>query len=323
MRNRTLSITICLVLGACGATATAGDGNARREPSVPDVTLIRTESGVVGVTTGTDTVRWTGTAAVAAADGSAVFGRAPTGELVRLDPVTGAITTRWPMPAGLTPVLVEPGGGRVVLSERPLDFDSWTTARASTRLVVFDAKSGTGAPIDVDGDFEPEAFGAYPTSLFGLAHTADHYRVVVLDTVTGARSDVSDSDKEPAVDMRGHPIHGVLDAGRTRLSTLYVNPEDTDEPAFVHVLDLRGWSYCVDLPEEFASGPARSQSIEITPDDVLVVRAPAVDRHATFDLHSLDVGALGGPQPAVVVSGAGVPADAPYRSIPGFLAVVR
>ena len=120
--------------------------------------------------------------------------------------------------------------------------------------------------------------------------------------------------------MRGRPVHGVLDTRGRVLATLYVNPDDQDEPAFVHVLNLGGSTYCVDLPPEFAQGPARSQTIERTAADVIVVRAPAVDRSARFDLRTLDTAAV--PPPPAIAAGAGVAADAPYRSVPGFVAMV-
>jgi len=57
--------------------------------------------------------------------------------------------------------------------------------------------------------------------------------------------------------MHGHPVHGVLSADHTLLATLYRDPSDDDEPAFVHVLDLsHGWSFCADLPAPFGTGPA-------------------------------------------------------------------
>jgi hypothetical protein len=76
----------------------------------------------------------------------------------------------------------------------------------------------------------------------------------------------------------------------------------------------------VELPAAFATGPAGSQSIERTADDVLVVRAPAADLSARFDLRSLDRD--GTPPPPTVTGGAGEPADARYRSVPGFVAVL-
>jgi len=320
-----LTVILGFVLAACGAAAPTSthDRAAPRSSPAPTVTLIRTRTGVAGVTTGTDTVRWSVDGAVAAADASAVFSRTPDGELARHDTGTGAVTARWSIAPDLAPVLVEPDGGRVLLSDRPLGYDSETGARATTHLQVRIGPDATiGPDLQLAGDIEPEAFGLSrydPSTAYVLDHRGDHYRVQRLDLLTGEHSDVGDRDKNPGEDMRGRPVHGVLDSGRTMLATLYVNPDDEDEPAFVHVLNLGGTTYCVDLPAAFAEGPVRSQSIEITAHDVIVVRAPMADLSARFDLHSLDEAATPAPS---VTGGAGVPTDAPYRSVPGFLAMV-
>ena len=65
--------------------------------------------------------------------------------------------------------------------------------------------------------------------------------------------------------MHGHAVHGVMSEDRTLLATLYRNPANTDEPAFVHVLDLQhGWSYCADLPVPFGTGAPGTDLIELT-----------------------------------------------------------
>lgn len=326
MRYRILLVTIGLLLAACGAATptTARDRVARRAPVAPGVTLIRTTTGVAGVTTGTDAVVWSVAGGVVAADGSAVFSRTADGTLARHDPTTGAVTARWPMAADLAPVLVEPGGGRVLLSDRPAGYDSETAVRPSTHLQLRAGRdAAVGSDITVASDIEPEVFSLEqydPTGVYVLDHRGDHYRVQRLDLKTGEHSDVVDRDKNPGEDMRGRPVHGVLDSEGTTLATLYVNPDDGQEPAFVHVLQLGGTTYCVDLPAEFAEGPVRSQSIELTAEDVILVRAPAADRTARFDLRSLyDAGT---PPAPMVTAGAGVAADAPYRSVPGFVAMV-
>jgi hypothetical protein len=325
MPKRALSvIVIVLLAAACGAAPASHDRADRRAVRAAPVQLVRTLTGVAGVTAGTDAVVWSADGAVAAADGSAVFGRTASGELTRLDPATGAETARWEMTAALAPVLVEPGGGRVLLSDRPAGYDSEAHLRPTTRLQL---RTGPDATIDADldlaADIEPEAFalGRWdPTGVFVLDHRGDHYRVQRLDLATGEHDDVSDRDKNPGEDMRGRPVHGVLDSRNRVLATLYVNPHDADDPAFVHVLNLGGNTYCVDLPAEFAEGPARSQTIERTADDVIVVRAPAADRAARFDLRTLDTADV--PRPPTVTDGAGIAADAPYRSVPGFVAMV-
>lgn len=304
------------LLTACG-TATSSD--VAVAPDDRGV-IVRTVDGVVNVETDSGTIRWARPGAAAAADGSRIYAVGASGRLDRLDPVSGAPVGSWQTPAGLTPVLVEPDGDRVVLSDRPLTTDSWTSTRVATRLGVLDVGTGNSRTLDVAADFEPEAFGTERSIVYGLDHRGDHYRVQWLDLTTGEHGDVIDRDKNPGGDMRGRPVHGVLSRDGRRLATLYVNADDADHPAFVHVLDLGGTTYCVELPADFAVGPLHSQSIERTGHDVLVVRAPAADRTARFDLTALD--APGDPPPPDITPGAGTPADAPYRRVPGFLGVL-
>ena len=240
-----------------------------------------------------------------------------------MTPTTGTVTGQWALASDLAPVLVEPGGRQVLLSDRPTGYDSATGSRWSTHLQLRTGEdAAVGADLRLAGDLEPEAFATSdPTGVFVLDHHGDHYRVQHLDLRTGEHSDVIDRDKNPGEDMRGRPVHGVLDSRRSMLATLYVNPDDTGEPAFVHVLNLGGSTYCVELPAAFALGPPRSQSIEITADDVIVVRAPQADLAARFDLRSL--AQPDQPPAPAVTGGAGTPVDAPYRSIPGFVAVIR
>jgi hypothetical protein len=286
--------------------------------------LLRTLTGIVGVTTGTDAVVWSADGAVAAVDGSAVFGRTRAGDLARLDPATGAVERHWPMAGNLFPVLVESGGDRVLLSDRPVGYDSEASVRRTTHLQLRTGPDAVVGPdIVVPADIEPEAFGLArydATGVFVLDHRGDHYRVQQLNLATGEHADVIDRDKNPGEDMRGRPISGVPDRRGTLLATLYVNPDDRGEPAFVHVLNRGGTTYCVELPAEFAQGPARSQSIERGARDVIVVRAPAIDRAARFDLRTL--AADGEPPPPTITIGAGVAADAAYRSVPGYVTMI-
>ncbi len=110
------------------------------------------------------------------------------------------------------------------------------------------------------GDLRPEAFSVDGQLVFALDYRGDHYRVQTIDLATGDRYDTSDRDKTlPPEDMNGAAVRGVLSADRTLLATLYRNPGDADEPAFVHVLDLQnGWSYCADLPPPFGTGAVGS-----------------------------------------------------------------
>src|SRR3954469_10499372 len=136
MRTRTVLVLAIVVLAACGTTPPRPSSNPDRRDAPPAVTLVQTVHGVAGVTRGTDTIRWQIDGAGAAVDGSAVFTRTPAGELARVDRTTGEITARWPMAPDLAPVLVAPGGHRVLVSDRPLGYDSEHVLRPSTHLQV-------------------------------------------------------------------------------------------------------------------------------------------------------------------------------------------
>ncbi len=329
-RTHVLIAVITLIFAACGqATRTTAATPAPPPPRPaaplpatpgPGIALVRTTSGVAGVVEGASDVAWSVDHGVAALDGSAVFSTG-NGRLISHEPRTGEQLQSWPIDAEMMPVLVTPGGRQVVLSDRPSDYDSVAVTRATTHIQV---RSGaTGAirhDLRIAADLEPEAMSLDEAHLFVLDHRGDHYRVQSLNLLTGERGDLIDRDKNPAEDMRGHSVHGVLSMDHSMLATLYINAEDPEEPAFVHVLNLNGWTYCIDLSAEFAQGPARSQSIERTDDDEIVVRAPAINRAARFDLAELATGD-GTPQVQVDLA-TGSPADAPYRAIPNFEALI-
>ena len=322
-RTRALVVALLLTAAACGS---AGGASTAAGPTKPRTltnksrALIETATGVSSVSEGTDHVVWSAPNATAAPDGSAVFGSDADGTLTELDPYTGEPVQSWPVPPGVAPVVVSPDGAIVALSDRPRGYDSETQTRPMTHIVVVGGISGAiSHDLDLIGDVEPEAFSIDHNSLFVLDHRGDHYRVQTLDLATGERSDLIDRDKEPADDMRGRPVHSVMSSDRFQLATLYINPDNTVEPAFVHVLNLNGSSFCVHLPHEFANGPARSQSIERTADDHVVVRVPAIDRAARFSLVAISAGK---DVKIATEPSAGAAVDAPYRSLDGFLALV-
>ena len=317
---RTLPLTLLALLTACGTARGAAQRPAAPEVEARQIALVQTATGVSGVTAGTGAVEWSATSAAAAPDGSALFGTSTDGTLTERNPRTGAALHTWSVPRGLAPVVVAPGGTVVVLSDRPIGYDSEATPRAATHVVVVDGWSGTVVhDLHVAGDIEPEAFSIDRSELFVLDHRGNHYRVQQLDLASGERTDVIDQDKNPGEDMRGRPVHGVMSSDHQQLATLYINPDNATEPAFVHVLNLTGWSFCLELPDDFANGPARSQSIERTTDDHIVVRAPAIDRNARFDLSAI----ADGQDPRLAIgTSAGAPLDAPYRAINGFQSLI-
>ena len=323
---RTLASAFVLVVAAaCGGAADATPGARRARPiavdtNAPSIVLVQTTTGITAVSASTDAVVWSARTATAAPDGSAVFSIGETGRLTDVDPYTGATMHSWPIPQGVAPVVVSPAGTVVALTDRPTGYDSEALPRLTTRLVVVGGISGAiSHDLTVNGDVEPEAFSLDHRSLFVLDHRGDHYRVQTLDLASGERSDLSDRDKNPAEDMRGRAVHGVLSSDRQQLATLYINPDNPAEPAFVHVLNLNGWSYCIELPDEFAQGPARSQSIERTAEDHVIVRAPAIERRAEFNLADVSDG-----QTVTVATHTSkeVAVDAPYRVVDEFEALI-
>ena len=85
--------------------------------------------------------------------------------------------------------------------------------------------------------------------------------------------------------MHGTTVRGVLNADRTVLATLYRNPGDDEEPAFVHILDLvHGWAYCADLPPPFGTGPAGTDRIELTAAGTVIVTATEASRVAEIHI---------------------------------------
>ena len=225
-------------------------------------------------------------AAVAALDGSAAYS-IRNDQLVRIEPDTNVVTASWALPNGSMAIsVVAPGGRWVALTDRPPGYDA-PQPRASTQLVVFDAKAGAEAHrLALAGDVRPEAFSVNGSLLFALDYRSDHYRVQTITLATGERFDTGNRDKTTEIEkMNGAAVRAVLNADHTLLSTLYRNPGDDDEPAFVHILDLaHGWAYCADLAPPFGTGPPGSDLIELSPADTVVVTATQASRIAEIHI---------------------------------------
>ena len=263
----------------CGSEAT----KSSREPSQPrEVVLAQFTKGVGAVVPGSKDPIWTDPAAVAAIDGSAVFSvrRQGTDRLVRLDRQTGAVVTSWKLKRGLSKRglsinAVVPAGRWVALTDRGR---GRREGRRIHGLVVFDPRAGTESHrLTLPGNLAPEAFSVDGKLVFALDFRTDHYRVQTIEARHRAASSTpatATRHLEPE-DMEGSSVRGVISADHTLLATLYRNPGDAEEPAFVHVLDLEyGWSYCADLPEPFGTGPPGSDVIELTAANTVVVAVP-------------------------------------------------
>jgi len=213
---------------------------------------------------------------VAALDDSAVFSIRGD-ELVRLDPQTYAVLSAWPREKGMVSIsAVSPGGRWVALTDHTAGYDT-AKPRRYTQLTVFDAESGSATHhLALAGDVRPEAFSDNGQLVFALDHRGDHY-------------DTGNRDKTPEIEeMRGVTVRGVYNTARTVLATLYRNPGDEEEPAFVHILDLvHGWAYCADLPPPFGTGAPGSDEIELTAADTALVTATEAARVAEIHINEV------------------------------------
>ena len=292
------------------------------DPTGP-LLLAQFDDGIGAVPEGSVAPLWTEPNAVAAPDGSAVFSvRRDDGDrLARIDPRTGELMSSWPLRGSLSVSAVAPKGRWVALTDHAAGYvNTSANAQASTELVVFEPRTGSAVHRSLfKGDIRPEAFSVDGKLVFALDDRGDHYRVQTIELATGDRSDTSDRDKTlPAEDMHGASVRGVMSADRTLLATLYRNPGDADEPAFVHVLDLEhGWSSCADLPSPFGTGPVGSDVIELTPTGTVVVANAPAARVAEIhidEVHAPDT------TPVTVEFRAGTIADAgaALESTPGF-----
>jgi hypothetical protein len=334
LRRPLLGLVPLVALAVVGCGTARGASSAAPSPSTASTTvaptdaepradqgvaLLSTESGVVAVEAGTTDVRWSAPGAVAALDGSAVFAKG-SGRLVRLNPRTGKELGSWPVDAALDPVVVAPDGAWVALTDHA-EYEIGEPPAATTQMLVVAGTSGKArARFDLAGDIEPEAFSPGGETLVVLEHRGPTYRVNTLDLRSGEQYPTIDENKDVVGDMAGRRVAGVLSADRMLLATLYQTSDGPEPGAFVHVLHLAGWAYCVGLPSPFGSGPDGSVVIERHGDEVVVVSEHA-DQRATFSLAELDANGSAGVR-VDVASGAGSRADGAYRSVPGFRSLV-
>jgi hypothetical protein len=327
-----LLAAIAIALSACGTGRVASSAAppsstvapVAADPVLEDgtersVALVSTATGITAVDVGTTRVRWSAPGAVAALDGSAVFARG-SGTLLRLDPMTGEEIETWPVDAALNPIVVAPGGEWVALTDHA-EYATGEPPAATTRLLVVDGRTGEArARFELTGELEPEAFSPEGERLVVLDHRGATYRVDTLDLATGEQYPTIDENKDVVGDMAGQRVKGVLSADGRLLATLYRTSGAAGPGAFVHVLALDGWTYCVGLPSAFGQGPDGSVVIERHGDDAVVISDHANQR-ARFSFSDLvNFGSSG--TAVAVTPGAGVREDAPYREIPDFRSLV-
>lgn len=318
------------ITGGCGSSK----GSATHVVKVADAPqptgppkLAQFDKGIGAVSAESSTPIWFEPDAVPALDGSAVFSirhddTTGSDRLVRIDTSNGGVTATWPLRSGLSIGAVAPAGRWIALTDRRPGYGS--QSRASTEVVVFDPRAGAEVHRRaLTGDVQPEAFSVDGSLMFALDYRGDHYRVQTIDLRSGDRYDTSDRNKiVPVEDMHGRAVHGVMSADGTLLATLYRNPGNVEEPAFVHVLDLKnGWSHCADLPAPFGTGPPGTDAIELTPRDTVVVAATQAQRLAEIHIEAVHTPGSS-PVPVAFRAGTIAPPSEAFASMPGFEYVI-
>jgi hypothetical protein len=308
---------LLLALASACASASAPGGSApapEHEPS--GVALIEVHRTLTAVEFGSGTrrtTRWAHPGAAAAPDGSAVFvasemARVDERVVSRLEPATGHITGRWTVEGAPEVEAVAPGGRWVALTER-------SSSEDVTVLTVLDAERGTTRRQILRGDVEPEAFTLDGNHLFAIRRYEHHYRVELVDLVTGAQDQSRSRDKDLGGDMTGGVVASALTDDRTVLATLYRNPphvpghpgHEGSSPAFVHLADLQNkWTSCIDLPAPFGTGP-EGDDVIATDDDDVVVGATASGAVARIDAGAIHTPDPARPMTAVLTDGGHLP----------------
>jgi hypothetical protein len=253
--------------GVAAISAEAGEPRYAIAPAVaaPDWSTLVTSAPVEGVDGA-----WVGNTRVAALD--------PTDGAERwVHEIQGSFEVRQVSTGGEAVVLLPPPDPGALTGTLPVE------SRERTTMVVLRA-DGSEQRYDLEGNLEPEAFGARADGIFVIQYSPaifpEAYRVRWLDLATGEVGDVVDKHGVLQQDMPGLARTQVRSPDGGRLYTYYAvdAPVSGPEPsyAFVHVLDLEeGWAHCLDLPQPFGSGSSAAVALAVSPDGHELVVADA------------------------------------------------
>jgi YVTN family beta-propeller protein len=167
--------------------------------------------------------------------------------------------------------VASPGAEMVALGN-PREESGYLVGRSHTTLVILEQGVAVARSIQLEGNYEPEAFSTDGESLFVVEYLPpmhpNRYRVRRLDLKTEQVVGVFTVDAELQEAMEGTARVQAASSDGKRLYTLYTVDDGRGTPhAFVHVLDLDElWAHCVDLPHSFGEAPEQSIGISVAPD---------------------------------------------------------
>lgn len=255
----------------CMVTTLVACGEAKQQQVPDDLLLLSTRSGVASVKAGGSSPTLRSDSGVPAGDWSTVvrteWDRKDT-TLVAVDPTTGTEQWRRSVPGRLRPKVVAPDGAYVALTP---DHPMYAGRTNKTIITVSGRDVDRPITINLEGNFEPEAFSTDGRTLFVVqylpAANPSRYQVRQLKVSTGVVEDVFSVDKELQEAMRGTARVQEMSADGKRLYTLYSTKTKHGEHSFIHVLSLDElWAHCIDLPHGFAMGGDAKTALDVRED---------------------------------------------------------
>jgi YVTN family beta-propeller protein len=283
-----------LVFAGCGRFSPRSAPEAAPE----DVLFVRTAKGVTLVRDLPEGHAIQLSGAVPSTDWSSVVRAIPQGgdtRVVALETSSGA--ELWSQVVeGTHEVKVASENGRLVALGTPRDGSGYPDGRSSTTLVLLGEDGSTPRTIQLEGNFEPEAFSTDGGSLFVIEYRPPldptSYRVRRLDLGTGEVGGVYTPDADLQQSMEGTARVQAASPDGRRLYTLY-SQQDADgiRHAFIHVLSLDElWAHCIDLPAGFGTAPEEAIAVSLSPDGTRLYVADArADSVAEVDTQTLSV----------------------------------
>ncbi|MFN2526993.1 MAG: YncE family protein [Actinomycetota bacterium] len=283
-----------LMLGLSSAVLGSLACGAPPREAAADRLLLQTSRGVIIVEPGASQPAFRAPFALPSQDWSTIVRSAFTGHSTTLravDPESGR--QKWGRILGRNLNLkVVSGDGRTAALS-PARERYYLYGRPSTTLLITGEDFPTPQKIELDGNYEPEAFSTDGQSLFVLqyrpARLPTRYQVRRLDLRSEKVMGVYTPDADLQESMRGTARVQATSPEGTRLYTLYTVGRGDDRRAFIHVLNLEElWAHCIDLPTGFADEAESATALTSSPDGRrLYVANAAAEAVAEIDTQRL------------------------------------
>jgi hypothetical protein len=282
------SLIIGLTVPACGAP----DG---RPAAADDLLYMRTNLGVAMVQAGAAAPAYHSVLAEPDPQWRTVVNRELVDSSTRLTamvPTTNEQLWTREIPGSFVIKVVSPDARFVALAP---DTQRYYAKPEKSRVIVTGRDITAPISIELEGNFEPEAFSTDGSNLFVVqyrpATDPTTYQVRRLDLTTGQVHDVFTVDAELQQEMRGTARVQEMSPDGTRLYTLYTLKTPHGSHSFVHVLALdEMWAHCIDLPGDFLlDGEARA-ALGVSPDgETVYVADTRGGKLASLDAQDLQV----------------------------------